>query len=449
MNALNVWMNGELVGAWVVGRGRAHAFRYEPAWARSPRGRSLSLSIPITAGEHEVHGPVVEHYFDNLLPDSDAIRRRLQARFRTRSTAPFDLLTALGRDCVGAVQLLPQGDAPTGFDRIESERLDEADVEQLLRSVTSDNPFGAAAGDAPFRISIAGAQEKTALLRVDGQWRRPLGATPTTHILKLPLGIVGGRQMDMTHSVENEWLCAQILGALGFEVAGTEMATFGATKALVVERFDREFVAGKRGRPWIARLPQEDLCQATGTPPALKYEQHGGPGIARCLRLLDASDQAPSDKLRFAVTQLAFWLLAATDGHAKNFSIFNLRGGAFIRTPLYDVLSAWPVVGLGRNKLPIQKVEMAMALRGKGAHYRMSDIQVRHWHGLAMQAGGAEVWAVMRGLVEFAPTAVAQALGRLPKGFPAHVAASIAGGVAKQVQVFLKGLAGLDKGAGR
>jgi serine/threonine-protein kinase HipA len=441
VNSLNVWMNGELVGVWSGGRGKTHVFRYEPGWTLSPRSRPLSLSIPITFGDQEVRGPVVEHYFDNLLPDHDAIRKRIQKRFRTDGTDAFELLAAIGRDCVGAVQLLPEGELPTGFDRIESEPLDDAQVEQQLLSVTSENPIGTSSPeDAQFRISIAGAQEKTALLRVDGEWRRPLGVTPTTHILKLPLGLVGGRRMDMTHSVENEWFCAQVLTELGFNVATTEMAKFGATKALVVERFDREFVTGKRGRRWIARLPQEDFCQATGEPPDRKYEQDGGPGIERCLRLLSESETALADKLHFATTQLAFWLLAATDGHAKNFSIFNLRGGAFRLTPIYDVLSAWPIVGNGPNKLPLQKVSLAMALRSRNVHYKLTGTQPRHWNELAMQAGGAAVWSRMLELVGAASDAVRRVQDRLPKGFPAHVAKSIADGVAKQALAFERAL---------
>jgi serine/threonine-protein kinase HipA len=277
-------------------------------------------------------------------------------------------------------------------------------------------------------------------LRLDGHWRRPLGMTPTTHILKLPLGLVGGRRMDMTHSVENEWLCAQILKEFGFAVATSEMAKFGATKALVVERFDRQFVTGKRGRPWIVRLPQEDFCQATGESPSRKYEQDGGPGIARCLQVLSASDTASSDKLHFAATQLVFWLLAATDGHAKNFSIFNLRGSAFRMTPLYDVLSAWPIVGNGPSKLPLQKVAMAMALRGKNTHYKMTGLQPRHWQELALQAGGSAVWARMLELVEAAPAAIARVFERLPHDFPMHVAKSIVDGVLKQTQSFERAL---------
>ena len=301
--ALNVWMNGDLVGVWFSTRTGTPAFRYEEAWVRSPRARALSLSLPITAGRREIRGDVVTSYFDNLLPDNQDIRKRLSSRFRAKSTGAFDLLTAIGRDCVGAVQLLPTNSTPDGWNRIESTPLTEADVERILDRVTSAVPLGRQddEADEDFRISIAGAQEKTALLKMGGAWHRPHAATPTTHILKLPLGIVGNMQADMKDSVENEWLCAQIIRELGLDVAVTDMATFGRQKALVVRRFDRRWMgvdqvasdeAGYRPheRVWIARLPQEDFCQATGTPPDRKYESDGGPSMQDCLALLAGSE---------------------------------------------------------------------------------------------------------------------------------------------------------------
>src|SRR5688572_8275508 len=121
---LAAWMNGEFVGTWSVERG-THRFTYDTTWLQSPRRRALSLSLPITAAR-ELRGEAVANYFDNLLPDNERIRERLMRRFRTGSTDAFALLEAIGRDCVGAVQLLPEDRAPEGFDRIDSEPLDEA-----------------------------------------------------------------------------------------------------------------------------------------------------------------------------------------------------------------------------------------------------------------------------------------------------------------------------------
>jgi serine/threonine-protein kinase HipA len=355
--ALAVWMNGSFVGLWDGTRGGVSRLTYAQSWVESAQARPLSLSLPITATRTQ-QGPAVERWFDNLLPDSSSIRRRLQSRWRTPSSSPFDLLAAIGRDCAGAVQLLPDGMAPEGWDRIESEPMSEQQVARHLDAVTAGGPFNAQGDEEDLRLSLAGAQEKTALLRIGSKWHRPRGATPTTHILKLPLGLVGNLQADMRESVENEWLCAQILRALGRRMAGTEMGSFAGRKVLVVERFDRgwrgpgaERSQRKTFKPgpgdWIARLPQEDLCQALGVPPEAKYESDGGPGMAECLSVLAQSENAVADRADFIKAQFVFWLLAATDGHGKNFSIAHRAGNAYSMTPLYDVLSAWPVIGEG------------------------------------------------------------------------------------------------------
>ena len=365
MPALNVWMNGDLVGEWTTSRSGNPVFRYTKSWADSARARALSLSLPLTE-DREVRGPAVDYYFDNLLPDSTDIRKRIRDRFRLRSTGAFDLLEAIGRDCAGAVQLLPQNLEPEGWDRIDAQPLSIADVERILRAVSAPPPLGRRADDGAddFRISIAGAQEKTALLSIGGTWQRPQNATPTTHILKLPLGIIGNFRGDFSNSVENEWLCAQFMREIELPAADTQMGTFGEQRALIVKRFDRRWVGvdeavahARAFAPgpgvWIARLPQEDFCQATGRSPTQRYENDGGPSINEILEILARSEHPEVDRTNFALAQLAFWLLAATDGHGKNFSIHLRSGGSFTLTPLYDVLSAWPVIGRGANHLPI------------------------------------------------------------------------------------------------
>lgn len=436
MAELEVWMNGQPVATWAALRTGTPVLRYHEAWVRSDEGRALSLSLPFTAGlEHR--GDAVTNYFDNLLPDSAEIRRRLRRRFHVRSDATFDLLTAIGRDCVGAVQLLPAGATPDGWNRIEAEPLKDADVERILQGVTSDAPLGPGVGD-DLRISIAGAQEKTALLQMAGRWYRPQGATPTTHILKLPLGLVGNMRADMSDSVENEWLCGELMNELGIATAETAIATFGAAKVLVVTRFDRRWQgvpAGgekkQRFKPgagmWIARLPQEDFCQALGVAPDRKYESDGGPSARDCLGVLVHSEHADADRSTFALAQLAFWLLAATDGHAKNYSIQHRRGGRYGLAPLYDVLSAWPIIGRGPNQVPYQRAKLAMAVRGRNAHYRLGEIEARHWRRLA-ETCGPEVWQGMTAMVAGIEGALHSVESRLPAGFPEKVWETVAAG---------------------
>ena len=435
-----VWMNGERVGAWQRTRTGGHRFVYEPSWLDSARVRPLSLSLPITP-DRTVAGQMVANFFDNLLPDDERIRRRVSARFRVGSTDVFELLQAIGRDCVGAVQLLPPEQPPTGFDQLRYEPMDDEAVARHLRGVAADPGLGADQDPDDLRISIAGAQEKTALLRVDGQWCRPLGATPTTHILKLPLGLVGGRRLDLTHSVYNEWLCAQLLHELGLPVAVTEIATFGDETVLAVERFDRQWVAGQSR--WIARIPQEDFCQALGVSSNDKYEAQGGPGMAGCLQVLRSSRAAAADIRHFLCAQLAFWLLAATDGHAKNFSIFLLPGDGYRMTPLYDVISVWPVVGRGPNLVPWQEARLAMAVRTKNVHYELARIQTRHWYVIAHRSGAEGVWEAMQAIVSRVEPAITAVQAKLPPGYPERTAQAIFAGLRQQLKAWEAGLQAL------
>lgn len=436
MSTLAVWMNGELVGHWTLTRGSS-TLTYAASWLQSPKRRSLSLSLPIT-GAREVRGQVVANFFDNLLPDNDRIRARLARRFRTRDAEAFTLLEAIGRDCVGAVQLLPEGMAPVGWDRVEYAPLRPTQVRQWLDAVPSEAVPGAGgAEDELFRISLAGAQEKTALLKIGKRWCRPLGATPTTHILKLPLGLVGGsRRVDLSDSIENEWLCAQLLRELGLPVAHAEIVEFAGRQALVVERFDRQWMDGGR---WIARLPQEDFCQALGVAPAHKYEKDGGPGIEAGLKLLAGSADAHGDRRTFLLAQLTFWLLAATDGHAKNFSIFLQPGDVYTMTPLYDVISVWPYIGDGPNQFRWRSASLAMALRAKNTHYVLHTIQPRHWHALAMKHGGATTWAAMQALVAEVEPALARVHQHLPATFSQPLWLSIAQGATALARAFMAG----------
>ncbi|MGH8017821.1 MAG: type II toxin-antitoxin system HipA family toxin [Opitutaceae bacterium] len=429
-DTLSVWMNGIRVGTWTHGRRGPDRFQYEKSWLDSPTARVLSLSLPFVPGNRPHRGDVVAHFFDNLLPDSDAIRRRLRSRFATASTGAFDLLAAIGRDCVGAVQLLPGDEAPAGVDRIEAEPLTEAEVEATIEAALSGAPLPGRQDEDEFRISIAGAQEKTALLFHRKRWRRPLGATPTTHILKLPLGLVGNLRADLHDSVENEWLCLRLLRAFGLETASAEIATFGARKVLVVERFDR----ARQPEGWIARLPQEDFCQALGLPSSLRYESDGGPGMRDILRVLDASSRAAADKAAFVRAQIVFWMLAATDGHAKNFSLFHSagqQGGGYRLTPFYDVLSAWPIIGRGKNQLDERKARLAMAVRSKNPHWKLAEIEPRHWDAVTRAAGLGEARPILVDLAERTPGVLETAATGLPKNFPEHVRDRIFAGVSK------------------
>jgi serine/threonine-protein kinase HipA len=421
-------MNGLRVGTWRIPARGPMELLYDPAWIDSVEGRPISLSLPFLGGAPH-RGNAVAAYFDNLLPDTPELRKRLQRHFKTASDKIFDLLSAVGRDCVGALQLLPPDEAPGNVKKIDAEPLSKRDIEKLLLQTASAAPAWNPDRNE-LRISIAGAQEKTALLLHQGKWHRPLGMTPTTHLFKLPLGLVDGR-IDMSSSVENEWLCAQIIAAYGLPVADCEVAQFESQKALVVKRFDRMLDSSKRY--WL-RMPQEDFCQATATPVEFKYESNGGPGILAIMEILRQSESPLRDPDVFLYAQLLFWMLAAPDGHAKNFSLHILPRGAYRLTPLYDVISLWPAIAAKQDSE--HKLTLAMGLPGgKNKHYDMKTIQRRHFNETARKAGyGMDMEDLIGDVLDRTGQVITNVEARLPPNFPAQVAESIFSGLRKRAR---------------
>lgn len=420
---LGAWMNGEYVGRWTIDARGEHEFVYDPDWVSSEHGRSISLSLPILAGER-LKGVAVKNYFDNLLPDNEQIRSRIQQRFGARSVSPFDLLAEIGRDCVGAMQLMPEGEQPGNVRQIEGQPVTESEIEAIL---TNTVVFGQRQDDDGFRISLAGAQEKTAFLYDGGQWLKPRGTTPTTHIFKLPIGRHKDRGIDLATSIENEWLCARILDAYGINVTRCSPATFGKQAVLVVERFDRRRSSDGK---WIVRLPQEDMCQAMGVSPDQKYEADGGPGIEKIMDLLLGSSNAQIDRLDFFRTQVIFWMLCAIDGHAKNFSLFLEPRSQYRLTPRYDVLSAYPYLGDSPSHLQSRKIKMAMALIGKNRHYKWAELQRRHIEATANICGIANAGTeIINELIAKTEAAIETVTRGLSSDFPGHVSDPIFAGL--------------------
>jgi len=403
----------------------ALAFIYAPEWLETPGARPISLSMPL---RHQAYsGEIAYNFFDNLLPDNKQIRDRIQARFEASTSHPFDLLSAIGMDCVGAIQIAPEDIPLHDVRRIEGEPLSAPRIAKLLNNYRTA-PLGMAEEDGDeFRISIAGAQEKTALLWQGGTWQRPLGTTPTTHIFKLPIGKIEHSGMDLSQSCENEWLCLKIAEAFGLPVCHSDVEVFDGTKALVVERFDR-----RMGDGWIMRLPQEDMCQALGYSPNIKYESDGGPGISEIMRFLQQSREAKHDREVFFKSQVLYWLLAAIDGHAKNFSVFIEPDGRFRMTPLYDIMSAHPLVA--KKQLQSKKIKMAMALVGKNRHYHWYSIQPRHFLSTAESIGfnTETASALFNEMIDRIDDVVNRVESQLPEQFPESVASSTFEGILKQ-----------------
>lgn len=425
---LNVFLNSRLVGQLRREPSGAISFQYDQSWLDWESALPVSLSLPIR--EQSYMGAPVWAVFENLLPDNDSLRRQIAAHARAEGTDAYSLLGAIGHDCAGALQFLPQDSEPGPAGAIDALPVSDREIAAILENLATA-PLGITE-DESFRISIAGAQEKTALLRWNDRWYKPRGTTATTHIFKPSIGKLPNG-VDLTASVENEYLCLKILKELGLPVTNAEMKTFGERRVLIVERFDRLWTRDKR----LLRLPQEDCCQALSVPPNLKYESDGGPGIPGIVRLLRGSDEAVSDQRSFLKATIVFWLVGATDGHAKNFSVFLSPGGRFRMTPLYDVVSAQPSVD--SKQILWKQFRLALAF-GTKPHYPIRQIGPRHFLQTAAKAGMGRqvVESIIQELMEISTSAVDSVLSKLPKKFPGQVASSIAAGIKRRLLVLHK-----------
>jgi len=422
---LDVFLNSRLVGRLNRQASGAIDFRYDADWLSWQHALPVSLSLPLREDNY-VGAPVIA-VFDNLLPDSDAIRRHVAERVGADGIDAYSLLSAVGRDCVGALSFLPDGADPGPAGQVNGTPVSDGEIEKILKNL-GRAPLGLGE-DADFRISIAGAQEKTALLLWKGRWHKPTSTTATTHIFKTPVGRLPNG-IGLSFSVENEYLSLNLVAALGVPSAHAEIKTFGDMRVLVVERFDRRWTRDKR----LLRLPQEDMCQALSYPPSLKYESDGGPGIPQILAILQGSDQPERDRLKFLRANIVFWLIGATDGHAKNFSISLSPGGRFRLTPLYDVLSAQPSADGGQIRRNQMKLAMAV---GGNRHYAVDRIAPRHFLQTAARTGVPKRSAdrIIEDLRDTAEAATQAVIQSLPAGFPPNVAGSIANGLRTRLRL--------------
>jgi serine/threonine-protein kinase HipA len=417
---LQVFLNNDAVGLLVKDPSGAISFRYDLSWANRENAIPVSLSLPLR--EDAFKGAPVQAVFENLLPDSESLRRMVAEKVGARGTDAYSLLSVIGRDCVGALQFLPEGEEPPkDAPPLAGEIMDETGIELLLKNLVK-TPLGLD-GKTEFRISVAGAQEKTALLWHDSHWIKPHGTTPTSHILKTQMGTLPNG-MDLSNGVENEFYCLKLLGAFDLPVAAAEITKLGTRTVLVVSRFDRKWTSSGQ----LVRLPQEDCCQALSVPPSQKYQSQGGPGMVTILDLLKGGDIPRQDQVTFLKAQILFWLIGATDGHAKNFSLFLGPGGRFRLTPLYDVLSAQP--SLESRQTERKQMKLAMCA-GDNRHCRLDEIEGRHFVQTVKRARLPESLALdaLKDVAESVDKAIAAAAKQLPPGFPEEIHVAVSKGL--------------------
>lgn len=322
--ALAIWLYGHQVATVEKQRNNRLRLSYTDYALDTYEGGTplLSLALPLT--EDRYPNGVTRAFLDGLLPEGEP-RRAIAADLDLPASDAFGLLTALGRDCAGALVVQPEGDPPPPTaTTLTAQPLADDELAQLIANLHRA-PLGI---DRNVRLSLAGVQEKLLLTRMpDGKWGRPVEGTPSTHILKPEIE-------PFQNTVENEAFCMTVAMSLGLSVAAVETIAVDGRPVLVVERYDRIVDPGGA----VHRLHQEDFCQALGLPPDRKYEQDAGPSLARVARTLQnvAEPSAPETLLRALTLNVA---IGNCDAHGKNFSLLHTRAGALRLAPLYDLLS--------------------------------------------------------------------------------------------------------------
>lgn len=323
---LVVWLHGTPVAILMPAPG----FRIRLEWRAEGIERwglgssALSAGLPIGApiGPRDSRGL---DFFENMLPEGPALTR-IAALAGVRPADTYGILTAFGRDCAGAIMVLPDGEKPGTEEGSGYTPMTAGELRQLIGAVDIV-PLGAAP-ERGFRPSLAGFQRKALAGRsADGTWQLPYGDAPSTWILK----------PDGPHSMAaNEATCLRLAAACGLEVPQIELLDVAGLPVLAVKRYDRLPFPGNL---LPVRLHQEDGCQATGTPPGMKYKEQGGPTLRDLAGVLrDFGDPADvSQLLRRTTFNMA---VGNADAHAKNFSILHDTDYPMIKlAPIYDVLS--------------------------------------------------------------------------------------------------------------
>ncbi len=390
---LAVFLHGEAVGTLRQEDSGRLTFAYRGEWLDRSEAKPLSLSLPLQDGPFDDRA--ARPFFAGLLPDELA-RERLARYLGVSRHNDFALLAEVGGECAGAIAFYPPETRPPAVGTGDLEPLDEAALAALLREL----PRRPLRAGGELRLSLAGAQDKMALVLKGETFFLPRGDLPTTHILKPAID-------QFADTVPNELFCMKLAARLGLRVPGVERAAAEGVPFLVVERYDRIRTGGV-----VRRVHQEDFCQALAIPPERKYQSEGGPSLAQSFGLLDACARPALDRLELLRRVLFNYLIGNADAHGKNFALLHEADGPRL-APAYDLLCT--------TVYREHTDRMAMKIGRKG---RFSEVLSGHWERFARDAGLAAP-RVRRDLLAWAerlPAEASRLAGELgaAAGAPAH-----------------------------
>lgn len=351
--ALVVLTDNEVVGRVWLDEKKRFCFRYEEQWLNTSK-IPLSLSLPLRGEPYlddESHP-----FFANLLPEQK-IREVVARNVGVSTHNDFGLLEKIGGDCAGAVSLYPEG-----VSRSAEEKYTPLTTPELTEIIKRLPQKPLLAGEAGFRLSLAGAQKKLPVFFSEGGFHLTHGGAPSNFIIKPPMEMLDG-------TVENEAFCMALAGEIGLDVPESFIHELDGVLVFVIKRYDRTICDGG-----IRRLHQEDFCQASGIFPEYKYEHEGGPGFVQCVNLIRSKSCRSGKDVLLLLDWLIFnFLVGNSDAHGKNVSFLLLPQGPVL-APLYDLVSTRIYGHFGLAE--------ALAM-GIGGEYDPESIQRKQWEMLA------------------------------------------------------------------
>ena len=355
-NSLNVFLNDKHIGILEKDGYGGVNFQYS-----NNTDRILSLSLPIQKEPFE--NKQCRGFFNGLLPESEHTRITIGKKYGINPKNDFSILQAIGYDCAGAVSFFDSDDEQTSSKYLQESyeinytSLSDDELEKFINELPQ-KPL--ATGIEDMRLSLAGAQDKTSIIVVNGQIGIPKDNVPTSHIIKPAIN-------GFNETIENEFICIKAAEKLRIKVPDVKISYANKTKYFLIQRYDREVIDNK-----IKRIHQEDFCQASNIPSAYKYQAEGGVDFKRCFEILRATSQPAVAINQFIQLMIFNYLIGNNDAHGKNFSILHYDNGEIKFAPAYDILCSEVYPGLS-NK-------MAMKI---GGHYKHDEILLRHFEKLA------------------------------------------------------------------
>ena len=335
---LSVRLHGLQVGVLRLVNGKME-FTYDEN-AQKP----ISLSLPLQ--KEPFKEKVCRAFFGGLLPENPNMRELLAKKYNINVNDDFKLLKEIGRDCAGALSFHEMTEPQKYYQmlKIEGSILSDEELTKYLEEL----PYRPYLGK---RLSLAGAQEKTAVCVINGKIALPNDDIPTTHIIKTALP-------KYVQSIQNEYICMKVAKEIGLEVAEVEIRKVGEIEFLLVERFDRKYSNNLE----CERILQEDFAQSLGIQARDKYKVT----FKDCLKVLNQTATPANSKLRFVRQVIFNYLIGNTDAHAKNFSVYLTNDGITL-TPAYDLLCS-----------SIYDCDQRIAMKlGKARYY--ADVTEKDW----------------------------------------------------------------------